>query len=122
MERGRHCGRALAFYGLDRPVAAARSPARGRRLLRLPGALQGHARRRRGPRPLLDKPSDLFEVADELAIFHLAGLVVRAQDRAGMDRGDDALRKVRLDQLAALLRDSEVAPEQGLCGGRTEAD
>src|SRR5690242_11641331 len=39
-----------------------------------------------------------------------------------MDRGDDALRKVRLDQLAALLRDPEVAPEQGLCGGRTEAD
>src|SRR5947199_10271049 len=99
MERGRYGGRALALHRLDGSVAAARGSARGSGLLRLPGALQERARRRR-LRPLLDERRDLLEVADELAVLLLARLVFSAQDRTRKHRRDDVLREVRHEQLS----------------------
>src|SRR5205085_3549452 len=119
--RGRYGGRALALHRLDGSVAAARGSARGSGLLRLPGALQERARRRR-LRSVLDKRGDLLEVADELAVLLLASLVVRAQDRARMHRRDDVLGEIRFDQLSALPRDPEVAPEQRLSRSRAQTD
>src|SRR5438105_4752661 len=101
LERGRHGGRALAFDGLDGPVAPARGAALGGRFLRLPRPLPERAGRGR-LRPVLEESRDGLEVAHELAELQLASLVVRAQDRAGVDGREHVLREIGLDGLAAL--------------------
>ena len=67
-----------------------------------------------------DQLSDLLEVADEFSELSFA--ILRPQDRGRMHGCDRLRRQRRVDEVAALARDAEVAAEQRLGRGRAETD
>jgi hypothetical protein len=65
---------------------------------------------------------EFFEVGDEALHFEVAGLVVGgAEDGGGVNGGHEVRGDGGVEEFAAVLRDAEVAAEEGLCGGGTEA-